>query len=292
VADGPVWWTWLGRQGAISNQDDPSIKGNGGDELTLMFNPAPLLSALRFSVIGTSRVADRASITANAIPRPPDPHQPRFSLHQLGSGADLYTLEVDQERGALLAVTAIREKQPFQRVMATSLHFDEPMAAETFRFDLPEDEEVHSPRNRRRSQRVTLVEAQQLAPFTVLMPDHVPDTWQMRCTFYEASQRRSSPAELILGYRSGDGHESVSITQLAATDRASHHYENMVNTKQWQTVTRDGTTVRTRPADFGQAQAYLERDGTFAFLVSDNLTNEQLATIAARLIPAPATSSI
>jgi hypothetical protein len=213
-------------------------------------------------------------------------------MHQLGTGADLYTLEVDQERGVLLAVTAIRENQPFQRVVAISLQFDEPMAAETFRFDPPEGEEVHSPRNRRRSQPVTLVEAQQLAPFTVLMPDHVPDTWQMHCTLYEASQRWASPAELMLDYRSGDGHESVSITQLAATDRASHHYENMVNTDQWQTVTRAGTTVGTRPADFGQAQAYLARDGTFAFLVSDNLTNEQLATIAARLIPAPAASSI
>jgi hypothetical protein len=162
----------------------------------------------------------------------------------------------------LLAVTALREKQPFHRVTATSLEFDKPIAAETFRFDPPEGEETHSPRNRRRSQPVTLVEAQQRAPFTVLMPDHVPDTWQMHCTLYEASQRRASPAELMLGYRSGDGHESVSITRLAAADRASHHYENMVNTNQWQTVTRDGTTVRTRPADFGQAQAYLERDGT------------------------------
>ena len=292
MADGPVWWTWLGRQGAISNQDDPDITGNVGDELALMFNPAPLLGALRFSVIGTSRVADRASITASAVPRPPDPHQPGFSLHQLGTGADLYTIEVDQERGALLAVTAMRGGLPFQRVVATVLEFDEAISAETFAFDPPEGEEIRSPRNRRRSQPVTLVQAQQLAPFTVLMPDHVPDTWQMHCTLHEASERGQSPAELMLGYRSGDGHESVSISQLAATDRASHHYENMVNTDQWQTVTRDGTTVRTRPADVGQAQAYLERDGTFAFLVSDNLTNEQLATIAARLIPAPATSSV
>jgi hypothetical protein len=99
AADGPVWWTWVGRQGAISNQDDPDITGNVGDELALMFNPAPMLGAPRFSVIGTSRVADRASITTNAVPRPPDRHQPGFSLHQLGTGADLHTLEVDQDRG-------------------------------------------------------------------------------------------------------------------------------------------------------------------------------------------------
>ena len=43
---------------------------------------------------------------------------------------------------------------------------------------------------------------------------------------------------------------------------------------------------------WAQAQAYLERDGTFACLISDNLTNDQLGTIAAGLRPAPSTSSI
>jgi hypothetical protein len=50
--------------------------------------------------------------------------------------------------------------------------------------------------------------------------------------------------------------------------------------------------VKVKPAGFGQAQAYLEREGTFAFLVSDNLTGDQLATIAAGLRPAPDTGSI
>jgi hypothetical protein len=66
----------------------------------------------------------------------------------------------------------------------------------------------------------------------------------------------------------------------------------MVNHEDWQEMTYDGTTVKVRPPDWGQAQAHLERDGTFAFLVSDNLTNAQLGTIAAGLRPAPATSSI
>ena len=79
-----------------------------------------------------------------------------------------------------------------------------------------------------------------------------------------------------MGYRSDDGHESVSISQMAIGDRASHHYENMVNNENWQEMTYDGTSV-VRPADWEQAQAHLERDGTFAFLVSDNLTSNQLA---------------
>ena len=66
----------------------------------------------------------------------------------------------------------------------------------------------------------------------------------------------------------------------------------MVDDENWQEVTHDGTSVKVRPAEWGQAQAYIERDGTFAFLVSDNLTSDQLATIAAGLRPAPSTGSI
>ena len=140
-------------------------------------------------------------------------------------------------------------------------------------------------------QHVTLTEAQQRAPFTVLMPDRVPAGWQVHCMFFEASQRPPLPARVSLSYRSEDGHQSISISQMAAAD-ASHHYGNMINDENWQEVARDGTSVRVRPAEWDQAQAHLERDGTFVFLVSDNLTGDQLATIAAGLRPVPSTGSI
>jgi hypothetical protein len=79
---------------------------------------------------------------------------------------------------------------------------------------------------------------------------------------------------------------------MAIADRASHHYETMVNDDHWQQVIHNGRAVQVTPADFGQAQAHLERDGTFVFLMSDNLTAEQLGRIAAELRPAPSTSSI
>jgi hypothetical protein len=66
----------------------------------------------------------------------------------------------------------------------------------------------------------------------------------------------------------------------------------MVNGDDWQDLTRDGTSIKVRPSGWGQAQAHLERDGTFVFLVSDNLTSDQLATIAAGLRPAPDVGSI
>jgi len=294
VADGPLWWFWDESMGARSNQDDPSMGSGVGQELQVMLNPTPLLSSLRFRVAGNSLVAGRAAVTAQATPRPQDPRQGGFlrELHELGAGADYYQLEVDQERGVLLAVTAIRDGQPFFKVTTLAIGFDEPIPAETFQFAPPQGEEIQSTVSRAHSlQHITLTEAQQRAPFTVLMPDRVPAGWQVHCMFVEASQRPPSPALVSLSYRSEDGHQSISISQMAEAD-ASHQYGMMSDEENWQEVARGGTSVRVRPPEWPQAQASLERDGTSVFLVSDNLTGDQLATIAAGLRPAPSTDTI
>lgn len=294
VADGPLWWFWDEHMGARSNQDDPSVGSGIGQQLQVMLNPTPLLSSLHFRVAGNSQVADKATITAHATARPHDPRHGTFrrELHALGTGAHHYQLEVDQERGVLLAVTAIRDEQPFHKITTLAIRFDEPIPAETFQFAPPEGEQIQPTRgDRDRLQHIKLTDAQQRAPFTVLMPDRVPASWHVRCLFIEASQRPPTPAQVSLSYRSDDGHQSVSISQMAAVD-ASHQYGNMINDENWLEVPRDGTSVRVRPAQWPQSQAHLKRDGTFVFLVSDNLTGDQLATIAAHLRPAPRTGSI
>ncbi len=292
VADGPLWWFWDEHMGARSNQADPSVGSGIGQELHVMLNPTPLLSFLNFRVAGNSEVAGRATITAQAAPRPEDPHHARFvrERHDLGTGAHLYQLEVDRERGVLLAVTAIRDGQPFHKITTLAVRFDEPNPAETFRFVPPEGEEIHPVQSRRDSLRpITLAEAQQRAPFPVLMPDRVPTNWWMHCMFIEASQRPPMAAHVSLSYHSSDGHESVSISQSAAGDR---QYRDIIDDEKWEMVDRDGTSVRIRPAEWPQAQAHVERDGTSAFLISDNFAGDQLATIAAGLRPAPSTGSI
>lgn len=294
VADGPLWWFWDEGMGAMSNQDNPSAQSGVGQRLQVMLNPIPLLSSLRFRVAGNSQVAGRATVTAHATPRPHDPRHGGFQreLHELGTGAQQYQLEVDQERGVLLAVTAIRDEQPFYKITTLEIRFDEPILSETFQFAPPGGEEIQPVRDRRRDlQHITLTEAQQRAPFTVFMPDRVPSGWQMRCMFIEASARPPSPAQVSLRYRSVDGHQSLSISQVAAADRASH-FGSMIDDENWQVVARGGTSIRVSPAEWPQAQANLERDGTLVFLTSDNLTSDQLATIAAGLRPAPSTGSI
>ncbi len=291
VTDGPLWWMWDERNGAHSNQDDPSVGSGIGEELQIMLNPVPLLSSLRFQPTGSSEVAGRPTISAHGIRRPQDTrHGPAFELHELGTGADFYELEVDRQLGVLLAVTAIRDKQPFHRITTLAVAFDQPIADETFRFEPPAGEEIQSRWGEERVEHVTLVEAQQRAPFTVLMPDTVPANWQVQCRLIRPSERPPSPTQIGLIYCSTDGHESISLSQFPAG--GSTPYRELGDGEGWETVTRGGIEMKTRPARWGQAQVELERDGTFVHVMSDNLTRDQVLTIAAGLRPAPSTSSI
>ena len=291
VTDGPLWWMWDERNGAHSNQDDPRVGSGIGEELQIMLNPVPLLSSLRFQPTGSSGVAGRPTIRAHGIPRPQDTrHGPAFELHELGTGADFYELEVDRQLGVLLAVTAIRDKQPFHRITTLAAAFDQPIPDETFRFEPPAGEQIQSRWGEERVEHVTLVEAQQRAPFTVLMPDTVPANSQVQCRLIRPSKRPPSPMQVGLIYCSIDGHESISLSQFPAG--GSNPYRELGDGERWETVTRGGIEMKTRPARWGQAQVELERDGTFVHLMSDNLTRNQVLTIAAGLRPAPSTSSI
>ena len=291
VTDGPLWWMWDERNGAHSNQDDPTVGGSFGDELQIMLNPVPLLSSLRFQPTGSSEVAGRPTITAHGIPRTQDtPHGPPFELHELGTGADVYELEVDRQLGALLAVTAIRDQQPFHKITTLAATFDQPIPDETFQFEPPAGEQIQSRWGEERVEHVTLVEAQQQAPFTVLMPDTVPANWQVQCRLIRPTARPPSPMQIGLIYHSTDGHESISLSQFPAG--GANPYRELGDGGGWETVTRGGIAMKTRPARWGQAQVELERDGTFVHLMSDNLTRDQVLTIAAGLRPAPSTSRI
>jgi hypothetical protein len=302
VADGPLWWSWSEQMGAISNQDDPRVGGGINQELRVMLNPRSLLSVLGFRVAGHSHAAGRATVSAHATSRQEalsdaklrsDAHAFR-DLHALGTGADSYQLEVDQERGVLLAATAIHNEQPFYKITTLAIRFDEPIPPETFQFRPPEGEQIQSPRTvRNRPQLVSLTEAQRRAAFTVLIPDRMPTGWQMYCMFDEASQHPPSQApHVLLNYRSDDGRQSVSISQVAAAD-ASQHYGNIRDDESWQEVLRDGTSIKIRSAgEFRSTQAHLTRNGTSVRLSSHSLAADQLATIAAGLRPAPSTGNI
>jgi hypothetical protein len=291
-----LWWSWDGANGASSNADDPTVGSGVGEELAVMLDPTPLLSALKFVATGRSQVAHRATITADATPRPSNPRRgPRsFELHQLGSGADRYSLQVDAERGVLLEAVALRDGEPFHKITTVEITFDNPIQDERFHFQPPAGEEVRPIGGRPGPQRLPLPEAQQRAPFTVLIPERIPEDWHVHCVFVERSERPPWPAHVSLNYNSDDGHESVSLSQSSAADRSPGWLDQMTSGDGWEDVVQDGTPVRVtkKGARGPHAQAHLERDGTSVFLMSETLNSAQLAKIAASLKPAPSTSSI
>jgi hypothetical protein len=296
VRSATLWWSWDEGNGASSNEDDPTVGSGIGEELAIMLDPTPLLGSLKFAAVGRSQVAGRATITADAAPRRSDPrHGPRlFELHELGTGADRYTLQVDAQLGVLLEVVALRDGESFHKITTVEIAFDQPIPDERFRFQPPAGEDIHPISGRPRPQRLSLPEAQQLAPFTVLIPDRIPDNWHVHCIFVEPSARPPWPAQVSLNYSSDDGHESVSLSQSSAADRSEGWHDEMTSGDGWEDVVHDGTLIRvTKPGARGpQAQAHLEREGTFVFLMSETLNSGQLAALAAGLKPAPSTSSI
>ncbi len=295
VRDGDLWWSWDPRNGAMSNQDDPTVGFSVGEEVSLMLDPTPLLGLLRFTPVGRGHVARRDTVTADAAPRVSGArHHPHvFELHQLGGGADRYTLEIDTDRGVLLQVTASRDGQPFQQITTDRIAFDHLIAPERFRFEPPPGEQIQPTRGQHRLVHLSLADAQQRAPFTVLIPDRIPPDWHLTCAFIEPSQRPPSPAAVSLNYHSDDGHQSVSLSQHSASEKPDQ-YELMIQHGGWQTITHHGTDIQVRAPDgpSRQAQAYIERCGTFVFLISETLSGDELATLAAGLKPAPSTRTI
>jgi uncharacterized protein YggE len=148
------------------------------------------------------------------------------------------------------------------------------------------DGEQRMPEQPRRH-RVSLTEAQQRTPFTVLTPSDVPTGWHTDWMYIEAMQRPPAPATVVLEYRSDYPPQGVQISQSAAGERGSV-FDELTGGSGWQQIVCEGAVVHAA-ATGHQTQAHLERAGTFVFLMSETLTVEQISSIAAGLVPAPDT---
>jgi hypothetical protein len=289
VAVGSIWWQWDERSGAFSNESEPEVGSGVGQQLAVLLSPARLLGAIRLRVTGHGEVVGRPTIEAEAILRPELRNVPSgFEMHDLGPGAERYVFQVDRERGVLLASTAMLGSEPFVAIEALAIAFDQPIDPERFVFVPPAGETVHNSRDLGvRLQHVTLVEAQQRAALTVLMPREVPEDWRPRCLYVEEHQRPEVPETVTLVYHSDNGHQSVNISQTVAGDERREG-QSLIEADDWE-VRVDGVRVR---AMGGQAQAWVEREGTMAFLSSDTLSSDELARLTESLVPAPDESGI
>ena len=141
-------------------------------------------------------------------------------------------------------------------------------------------------------EKLSLAEAQRRTSFTVWLPRDVACDWELECSYVAASENPRSGSSVHLDYRSAHTHERVIISQSPVENRGSV-WDEVIGSDPWEQITVDGITIYIGGSDQisqgGQAQAYLEREGTFVFLMSETLTRHQLVHIAAGLREAAST---
>lgn len=148
VAANGVWWWWRPHAGGKTNAEDPSVPNPLRRGLAFTLDPEEMIGLVEFEVTGRSEVAGRASISARAKRLPltsisgPGPSRPFMALYPLGSGADHYQLEVDAERGVLLAASATYNGDLIQTITAQEISFDDLIPLDVFTFEFPEGTEV------------------------------------------------------------------------------------------------------------------------------------------------------
>jgi hypothetical protein len=136
VTAGDAWWTWDPRVGGRSNEHDRSVSRQSYGQPPFMLDPARLVALLQFQIAGGSEVAGRATVTVRATPLAPNPISGvTLALYALGPGAEHYQIEVDRERGVLLACAAVHRDQPIQTITAETISFDDPLPPELFAVD-------------------------------------------------------------------------------------------------------------------------------------------------------------
>jgi hypothetical protein len=282
VAVGERWWMWQEGIGALSNEDDDSVGSGVGDELDVLLSPARLLGVLRFERAGRAHRVGRPVIVANAWPRSEPRHGPDdFALHELGFGADRYRLEVDAELGLILASQAFLDGAPFSEVGALELTVNEPIDPALFEFVPPEGEEV-KPRPRNVMRPVSIAEAQAAAPFTVMIPERVPSSWHVRCTYVEASGRPQSRPAVHIHYHSDSAHEDLNLTE-GYESHLGPHRDDFEETQAGERK----VWVRRREENFPQAQLFTDEGDTRILMTSNSLTADQLIALATTLVSAP-----
>jgi len=290
VAVGERWWVWRDDSGAMSNEEDDSVSSGVGAEMGPFLSPARLLGLLRFEPAGRAERVGRQVILADGWPRPMPRHMPHsFVLHELGLGAERYRLELDAERGLVLAAQAFIDGAPFTEVKALELTVDEPLDPALFEFAPPEGEEVRSPLDLRHvKSNVSIAEAQAAAPFTLMIPERVPESWHLRCSYVAERERPRTRPSVHLHYHSDSAHESLSISQGYASELGPEIDEEQFEKAQ---AGDRPVWIRKRDDTWPQAQLLMEHADTRIQMTSDSLSAEQLIALAAMLVPAPDTPS-
>jgi hypothetical protein len=284
VIDGERCWSYVPGHGAFVSElpltTSGATPGLGG--LDGLLDPLPLLASLRLAVRGRARWEGRPAIHLDGTLRPGMGH--RLFGEGFASWADRCDLLVDGERGVLLRAATLLDGEPFAVTEMLEPVFDEPLAAELFRFSAPPGEPVLPLRPARAGPTAgrswfTLEEAARAVDFAVLTPSALPRTTEHRVAVLPpVTGPPSRPAEIHVFY---DLPGRLDLMECAAGAAAADRHA-------WDPVEHDGALVLVRerrarhPA--GRRELKLERLGTLIRISSD-LQLDDLLALAASLEP-------
>jgi outer membrane lipoprotein-sorting protein len=217
---------------------------------------------------GTVRTAGRECVRVRAVPRPGD----LLWSHWLPAGADEYELHADSERGVLLSVTGRFRGEVFETNEVRDVAFDEPLDAALFTYDPRPGEQVRPADPI--VEHITLAAAVARMPFTVLVPNPVPEG-RSEVMFHPA-RVNDSRSYLCLMYW---GENRLWLNQSDTSDSLDEY--------EWEAVERGGRRMEISDPgpDKGQRIVRLEHLGTHVDIYSD-LDRELLLNLAASLAPA------
>ena len=276
---GERWWSYHPTAGAMSNEDDPSVRSGGPDEAWVLPDPARLLGSLDLEVIGQGSGAGRDGIVVRATFR--EVEEPRGHGHYLPEGAEEFELLVDVERGILLRVEARLDDGPFMVLELMELYFDETFSDDVFVFQPPPGEEVRSHRDvYPPAEGMSVEEAVRRAPFTVLAPRRIPEGWELNVLYVPGRDRPLVAPSVVMHLKDPTGLHHLRILEQT---------EALEDSLEWVAEDVQGERIfvwEPKGRLDGEIEAKLERHGTHARLTG-NLDRSTFLEIARSLDAAP-----
>jgi outer membrane lipoprotein-sorting protein len=129
VKDGERFWA-RDMEGEVDSNADRPFESSMSIPEEVLFEPAPLLGAVRFQLDGEADVRGRAALRVRATKRRDGPLTERPEL--LSSVADKWEALVDRERGVLLYLGALAGGAALSTAEVVDIAFDEPLPGALF----------------------------------------------------------------------------------------------------------------------------------------------------------------
>jgi outer membrane lipoprotein-sorting protein len=282
VTRGELWWSYTELSGAITNEDEPDVRGGGGlHEVDWMLDPSYLLGGYQFSVTGPREVAGRPAVGARAVRRP-ETAPGRLLVAEPAFGADELALAVDRATGVVLRGEARSSGEVLALWEAVEAAFDVPLDDGLFRFEAPDGSVARSPGGVfARPRPLSVEEAARRASFTVVIPALVPRGWTMAVLYVPAADRPPR-GDTVMVHLGEDGR--------APRVRLHETAEPIADNLAWEAVEHRGRAIEVVETPGGLSSSLVEARAEVAgthVRASGEVERRALLDIVASLAPAP-----